>query len=300
MSRETRFRWLARSLVLLLFSLALFCLFLYEISQERKKSLEYRTKNCILYGCCRRWHLDIHDGGPFLRMNFSDLNDSAAASMYISMICKHKRNELNSFSVVKLKSKNSYWIVVQIRTKLRLTFSLACLNRYCGNIKLHNLCVIFFFRRLVDRMMQRNISFCQKISYMNDHNGGRAHANTSTSAHHITASNVIKLWKLMIKILTVWWLFMASDSLLSHSHKYHIPYAYICDQFMMFNSHFCRGDAFLISPHSYWIFFYQDFQFFDESSNSESSCVILTAPVVFFVPKKKVESFLVGQSIDRF
>lgn len=99
----------------------------------------------------------------------------------------------------------------------------------------------------------------------------------------------------MIKILTAWWLFMASDSL-PHTRKYHIPYAYsswcsihifggetkVCAMCVPFFGSFALN------------FFYRDFQFFDDSSNSESSCVILT------FRKKKVERFLVGQPVDRF
>lgn len=47
------------------------------------------------------------------------------------------------------------------------------------------------------------------------------------------------------------------------------------------------------------LIFYQDFQFFDGSSNSESSCVILKAAIIFR-PEKKVELFfgcLVSQLI---
>lgn len=81
----------------------------------------------------------------------------------------------------------------------------------------------------------------------------------------------------MIKILTAWWLFMAL-ALYSHLPIPHTKETKVCSMCVLF------------FPLSHLIF-YQDFQFFDGSSNSESSCVILTASIIFR-PEKKGWVFL--------
>lgn len=152
-----------------------------------EKPLEYRTKNCILYGwcrcrcrCCCFWHPFFHfQCEQFLRMKFifgmiQQLGVLERTIHKKKTKTKQKTNAMHFFvfrhklsipngdrnASARIRIPN----VVQIRTKLRLTLfftlslSLPRASVLCGNIKLH-----IFFLSLADRMMmQRNISSCQK------------------------------------------------------------------------------------------------------------------------------------------